>query len=91
MRLLLATLAALLTGCSTQPEVTVLAGPRKVDLGDTEVALTIQVLQQIGESRWRCGWTHQSLPGAGEPFFPDREEIVFDQLACGPRWGGGER
>lgn len=79
---------SLLCACAHAPEVTVLAGPRKVDLGDTEVALTIQVLQQIGESRWRCGWTHNSVIDKGRPF-NDRPEITFDQLpACGPRWGG---
>lgn len=84
-----ALLSLLLCSCAHKPEVTLLMGPRKVDLGDTEVALTIQVLQQIGESRWRCGWTHNSVLDKGEPFHPERPEITFDQLpACGLRWGG---
>lgn len=88
----LSALVLLLSGCAYQPEIQVLAGPRKVDMGATEGALTIQVLQRIGHSRWHCGWTHNSVINKGEPFHPEREEITFDQLpGCGPRFGGKER
>ena len=84
--LLLLPLIAAVTGC-THTEVTVLFGPRTSE-GETDLALTFQVLQQIGESRVRCGYAHSSAIDKGEPFHPEREEITFDHLGCGLKWGG---
>lgn len=92
LKLALAGGLLLLAGCATSPEVTLLMGPR-IDnqLNDTEFGATLIILQQIGQSRVRCGAVHSSTVENGKPFHPDRREATFDHAACGLRFGGNAR
>jgi hypothetical protein len=81
-------LALLLTGCTYQPEVTVLVGPKRVE-SEVDAGLTLSVMQRFG-GRGVCGWTHGSDVSHGTPF-NDKPELVFDHAGCGVRWGGRRR
>lgn len=87
----LAVLAALLlSGCAYSPELTVLAGPKRIE-GDVEAGLTLMLIQRFGErGHGACGWVHGSDIGHGVPF-NDKPEYVFDSPGCGARWGGRKR
>lgn len=88
MRILWAAIVPLfLCACATT-EVQLLIGPRVTNQdSDTDLGATLLVLQQIGQSRVRCGYVHESELNKGRPF-NERDERTFDQLGCGPRWGG---
>ncbi len=81
-------LAIVLSGCAYSPELTVLAGPKRVE-GDADFGLTLMLLQRFGE-HGACGVTHGSDVAHGEPF-NDRTEMVFDSAGCGLRYGGKKR
>lgn len=83
---LVAALAALLSGCATSPEVTALLGPRKLNNGDQDVALTILLIQKFG-LHGVTGCIHTSEPTHGGPFRDDPED-TSDTCGLGLRFGG---
>ncbi len=84
MRLL--PLCLLLAGCSTTPELTLLAGPRRMNNGERDFAVSILLLQGFGK-HGVTGCMHQSEPSNGQPFNDD-DELTFDTCGAGLRWGG---
>jgi hypothetical protein len=85
MRALLLT-PLLLAGCATTPEVTTLLGPRYLNNGDQDVALTIMLIQRFGQ-HGVTGCVHTSEPTHGGPFRNDPED-TSDTCGLGLRWGG---
>lgn len=82
----------LCAGCATTPEVTLLMGPRVDNQQDTtDFGVTVMILQQIGNSRFRCGHVHSSTLENGPPWRGERFEVTVDGSGCGPRWGGKPR
>jgi hypothetical protein len=79
-----------LEGCATQPEVLFLAGPRRQNSGEQDIAALILFMQRVGK-HGACAYAHGSEPGRGPPV-NSREEQTFDQFpACGWTWGGKPR
>lgn len=81
-------LAVLLAGCAHSPELTVLVGPKRIE-DDAQVGLTLMLTQRFGE-HGACGYAHGSDPSHGKPF-NDQEEITFDSVGCGARFGGKKK
>jgi len=80
-------LALLLTGCATTPELTILAGKRRVE-SERDFAVTILLLQKFGKNEHGvAGCAHQSEPGNGAPVNHDPEE-TSDLCGLGFRFGG---
>jgi hypothetical protein len=78
----------LLSGCAFQPELTVIAGPRRSE-GRDDTALTFMLLQRVGQ-HGITGCVHQSEGQHGRPFNSEPEE-TFDTCGFGGRWGGKPR
>ncbi len=83
-----ALLCILLCGCSHQPELTLLLGPRSSE-GQEDVALTGMLIQRFGK-HGAAGCVHQSEPTRGQPFDERREE-TFDTCGLGLRFGGKQK
>jgi hypothetical protein len=72
MRLLLAALCALLTACSTAPQVTAVIGPYSSE-GRRDASVTVLVTHMIGK-HVGVGAVHKSELTNGEPFDNDPEQ-----------------
>ena len=77
----------LLAGCASTPEITLLAGKRRIE-SERDFAVTILVLQKFGkEGHGVAGCVHQSEPANGWPH-DDEPEETSDQCGLGMRFGG---
>lgn len=81
--------ALALSGCATQPEITLLVGPRRQNNGAHDTAATIMLIQKVGKHAV-TGCVHQSEPKHGRPFNDEPEE-TDDTCGLGGRWGGNAR